>query len=117
MIANGYSWRWCFYLPMICVGLSLVLFIFCYHPPDYRMLHVTGGKTKFQQMKELDYVGMFLFAGGLILFLMPLSWGGNLYPWNSPATIATMVIGLLMLVALGFWGKRGLNAIMYRTSN
>lgn len=35
---------------------------------------------------------------GLLLFLMGLSWGGTLHPWNSAHVIATIVIGFAALV-------------------
>lgn len=38
----------------------------------------------------LDPIGFFLFAGGIIMLLLALTWGGNQYPWFS-----TLIIGLL----------------------
>lgn len=74
-----------------------------YHPPTYKQLHVEG-KSKWQQVKELDFVGMFLFITGTVLFLIGLSWGGSAYPWKSAAVICTTVIGGLLIVVLGFYG-------------
>ncbi|KAM0277420.1 hypothetical protein ACHAQH_005782 [Verticillium albo-atrum] len=34
---------------------------------------------------------------------MGVSWGGNMYPWNSAATISSLVIGAGLLIALFFW--------------
>lgn len=45
-------------------------------------------------------VGMFLWTAGLTTFLMGVSWGGVIYPWNSPAPISSMVIGVVLLVIL-----------------
>jgi hypothetical protein len=61
------------------------------------MKHATGRKTKF--VKEFDYIGSLLMALGLLLFLMGLSWGGGLHPWNSAPVISTIVIGFALLVA------------------
>jgi hypothetical protein len=61
------------------------------------MKHATGRKTKF--IKEFDYIGSLLMALGLILFLMGLSWGGNLHPWKSAHVISTIVVGFSLLVA------------------
>jgi hypothetical protein len=44
----------------------------CYHPPTYNQLHV-GGKSKMSQLKGLDWVGIFLFSAGLVLFLIGLN--------------------------------------------
>jgi hypothetical protein len=65
------------------------------------MLH--EHKSKKDQMKELDYVGIFFWTAGLVLFLMGISWGGGLYPWKSAAVICTIVIGASCLIAFGCW--------------
>jgi hypothetical protein len=54
----------------------------------------------------MDYLGIVLFIAGLVLLLLGISWGGGKYPWKSGAVIAPIVIGFLLLVAFGFWGKR-----------
>lgn len=46
---------------------------------------------------------MFLFITGLTLFLMGISMGGTIYPWKSAGPIATLVIGLVCLILLGFY--------------
>lgn len=98
------GWRWSYYLGIICSTLSGILYQFFYHPPTYDQLHVHG-KTKWQQFKELDFVGIFLFISGTVIFLIGLSWGGSAYPWKSAAVICTLVIGALTLVAFALYGK------------
>lgn len=92
------GWRWSYYLGIILSGLTLILYQFLYHPPSYNQLHV-GGKTKWQQFKQLDFVGIFLYIAGVVLFLIGLSWGGQAYPWKSAEVIATLVVGGLTLAA------------------
>lgn len=53
----------------------------------------------------MDFVGIVLFVAGLLLFLMGLSWGGQLYPWRSAHVIATIVVGLVLLIVFGFYGE------------
>jgi MFS family permease len=65
-------WRWSYYLGDIFSVIALLLYFFFYHPPTYDQLHVNG-KIKRQQVKELDYIGMFLFISGCVLFLIGLS--------------------------------------------
>ncbi|CAK7208645.1 hypothetical protein SBRCBS47491_000162 [Sporothrix bragantina] len=101
MIEVGLGWRWTYYLGIIVVGVATILMFLCYHPPTFNMLHER--KSKRQQLKEIDYVGIFLWASGLALFLMGLSWGGGLYPWKSAAVISTLVIGFSLLVCFGLW--------------
>lgn len=53
-------------------------------------------------MREIDYIGCLLYAGGLTTFLVGISWAGSpSHPWRSASTIAPIIIGFLVLV-LGF---------------
>jgi hypothetical protein len=61
-------------LDIIVVSLAIILLFFCYHPPNFELLH--EHKSKKQQMKELDYPGMFLWTAGLVIFLLGISWVG-----------------------------------------
>lgn len=45
------------------------------HPPTFDLLH--EDRSRMQQLKRQDGVGLVLFCGGLILFIMGLSWGGT----------------------------------------
>jgi hypothetical protein len=58
-----------------------------------------------QELRDVDYVGIFLFTGGALLFLLGLSWGGELYAWNSGYVIGTLVSGAVTLVSFVLYGK------------
>ncbi|CAK7202258.1 hypothetical protein SEUCBS139899_004980 [Sporothrix eucalyptigena] len=96
------GWRWSYYIGIILNTITLVLFFFLYHPPTYNQLHVAG-KSKWQAVKEIDYVGIFLFVAGCVLFLIGLSWGGSIYPWASVQTLCTLLIGFATIVAFVIW--------------
>jgi MFS family permease len=98
------GWRWSYYLGIILSGISAILYILFYWPPTYALLHVNG-KTKLQQAKTLDFMGVFLYTTGLVLFLIGVSWGGSTYPWKSSHVIGTIVAGASTLIVLGFWGE------------
>ena len=53
-----------------------------------------------QRLGGIDFVGCVLFAGGILLILVGLTLGGAVYPWDSAPTVATIVVGFGMLVAL-----------------
>lgn len=103
LIANtGEGWRWSFYMGIILNFVTLVLYQTLYHPPTFKQLHV--GKTIWQQTRELDFIGMFLFVSGSVLFLIGLSWGGSTYPWVSAETLAPILIGIATFAGLFVYG-------------
>ncbi|CAI6290664.1 unnamed protein product [Periconia digitata] len=89
---------------IVCAA-SIVLFVFCYHPPDFKQLQ--RGTTARQQLKRIDYGGFALYSGGLVCLLLALSWGGNQYPWKSAQCIATLILGVLGIIAFVLYGEQG----------
>lgn len=96
------GWRWNYYLNLITQVIAVILFLICYHPPSYSQLH--QGKSMRKQLAELDWVGIFLFIGGLVSFVLGLSWGGGLYPWESVGVIAPLVLGFCTLAVFTVYG-------------
>ncbi|KAI3324649.1 fungal trichothecene efflux pump [Xylariaceae sp. AK1471] len=92
------GWRWTYHINTIVVAVAIVLLFFFYHPPTFDLLHER--KTKRQILKQLDYVGTFLWIAGLTLFLIGISVGGTIYPWKSATTLSTIVIGAVLLIIL-----------------
>jgi len=101
------KWRWSYYLGIILSVISLALYQFFYHPPTYNQLHVQG-LTKRQQLRKLDWGGLFLFVSAMVLSLIGLSWGGGVYPWASKQVLSTLIIGCLLFVVMGFYGMHPL---------
>lgn len=75
---------------------SLVGTACVYFPPKNPR---ADGKTKWQQCKELDFMAIFLFVAGLVVFLYGLNSGGTTYPWVSVGTLVPLVLGLTTLLA------------------
>lgn len=123
LLNTSKTWRWSYYVNLIISGLAIALAVAFYHPPIFEQLHTRASKRKV--MKELDYLGILLFVAGLVLFLLGecpaqhlltavpmlilvsagLSWGGQIYPWASAHTLATLLIGVVLLVAFFVWGE------------
>jgi MFS family permease len=99
-IDSGAGWRWIYYLITITNGVATILWIIFYHPPTYVMVN---SRSKLEMIKEFDYIGFVLFTGGLLIFLIGLSWGGTVYPWKSAAVIASMICGGLALIVLAVY--------------
>ncbi|KAK4936010.1 hypothetical protein LTR10_023057 [Elasticomyces elasticus] len=101
-IANTKAgFRWDYYVSIIVNGLALMLFVICYHPPKFDALH--RHRTRWQEIKDMDFMGIFLFTAGLLLLLMGLSWGGSLYPWKSAHVISTIIVGFVLCVLFVLW--------------
>lgn len=97
------SWRGIYYLGIAMHGASFLLWIVFYHPPKFDNLH--RNRTKLQELRDLDFGGMFLFIAGAVLFLLGISWGGTLYPWKSAYVLCTLIIGFFLLVGFILYGK------------
>lgn len=103
IVKTAAGWRGIYYIGIALHGTSFLLWVVFYHPPKFNNLH--RNRTKMQEVRELDYVGILLFAGGAVLFLLGISWGGQQHPWTSSYVLGTLIVGFLTLVAFVLWGK------------
>ncbi|EXJ66790.1 uncharacterized protein A1O5_09985 [Cladophialophora psammophila CBS 110553] len=100
-IAYHTTWRWAYWVPFILNCVAFVLVLFFYHPKNQYIRE--EGKSRFQELADMDWVGFALCAVGLCLFLLGISFGGNLLPWKSGGTISMIVLGLLLLIVCGIY--------------
>lgn len=69
-----------------------------YHPPPRPQYDFE--KSRWQEIKEIDYVGFILFTAGLTIMLIGLTWAGSVdHPWKSASTIAPIIVGVVVLIA------------------
>jgi hypothetical protein len=101
-IVTQLTWRWTFYVGTIANGFALALTILFYWPPSFIGLH-PDGKSRWQQFKQLDFLGLFLFAGGLGSFLLGISWANNPYSWRSKHVLAPLLFGCKNNLIALFW--------------
>jgi len=108
LFTDHVTWRWCFYinLPFGLTALAVIYFV----------VQVEAGlepTTLRQKLKTLDFLGSILYLGVTACLLVPLQWGGNSKPWNSPVVISLLcVFGVLLLAFVGCEWKRGMRAIV-----
>jgi MFS family permease len=102
----GLGWRGFFYILTGANAASGLCYYFFYHPPNFLDKHGVRA-SKLEYIKNFDYVGAVLYAAGIVLFLLGISWGGSVYLWKSPAVICGIVIGALCIVAFFCWYVRG----------
>ena len=57
-------------------------------------------KSRWAEFKDIDFLGLVLFTGGLTSFLVGLTWGGSAaHPWSAASTVAPIVIGAVTVIA------------------
>ena len=102
-VSTPSGWRGIYYMFIaINIAAAIAFFLF-YYPPNFDIKHSADKLTKKQIIKDFDYVGLILFTGGLLVFLLGLEWGGSLHPWKSSWVIASIVVGGLAVIAFCFW--------------
>ncbi|KAH6986898.1 fungal trichothecene efflux pump [Ilyonectria destructans] len=92
------SWRWIFYIGIIVEAITMAGTAVFYWPTT----HPRGDfdKTRWQQLKEVDWVGLTLFTLGIATCLVGITWGGTSeFPWDSAGAITPIVVGGLVIVA------------------
>lgn len=58
------------------------------------------------KLSAVDWTGSTLMIASSTSFLVGLSWGGNKYPWRSPAVLVPTIIGLAGIVLTVLYEKR-----------
>ncbi|KIW96791.1 uncharacterized protein Z519_02182 [Cladophialophora bantiana CBS 173.52] len=94
-------WRGCYYFLIGLNALTVLLWVLCYHPPTFKMLH--RRKSAMEIVLQFDWIGLVIYSLSLILFILGLDWGGNLYPWNSGHVIGSLVGGGVGFVCFALW--------------
>ncbi|CCU75244.1 unnamed protein product [Blumeria hordei] len=93
--AQSVSWTWIFWINIPIIGLGFIFVTF------FLKLNRARNASFLAQLKRIDYLGTLIFVGSLTSLLIPLTWGGVMYPWTSPRTVAPLVIGLAGLAGFG----------------
>lgn len=95
------NWRGNFYAAAALQALSAIGLFFFYYPPA----HPRGVPFK-QAMRELDYLGMFLFIAGSLPVLVGIVYSATVSA-SSPKVVATLTVGFVMLVVFALWETFG----------
>ncbi|KAF9950619.1 hypothetical protein BGZ72_007754 [Mortierella alpina] len=99
------TWRWCFLinLPLGVVTIVSVL-LFLRLPFERQEL-----KT---QLARIDYLGTFLIIVAVICLLLPITWGGTTYAWDSAVIISLFCVAAVLIAILMWVESRAYEAII-----
>jgi EmrB/QacA subfamily drug resistance transporter len=94
VFAEHLHWSMIFWInvPLGLASLALLL-------PKMRKIPV------FHRRRKIDWLGGVLLMGSAVVFMLVLTWGGNRFPWASPAI--TAMIGASIALALAFIWQAG----------
>ena len=97
---DNLSWRWVFYVNMPVGALAVVIVAMKLHLPGVKHRH------------KVDYVGTVLLTGGVGALILLTTWGGNEYPWSSPAIFGLGFVGVVLLLAFVWQERRAVEPII-----
>ncbi|KAF2707619.1 MFS general substrate transporter [Pleomassaria siparia CBS 279.74] len=83
--AQSVSWRWIFWinLPFIGIGGAAIALFLRLHS------NTTSFLAKF---RRIDWIGIVLFIGSITGLLIPITWGGVQYAWDSWRTLVPLLV-------------------------
>ncbi|KAJ7136573.1 major facilitator superfamily domain-containing protein [Mycena epipterygia] len=99
-LSQNVGWHWCFWvtIPVSFVATCVVLFVLPLKP-------VQGNIRS--KLLAVDYVGTLLTLAGCTLLMLPLIWGGVIFPWRSSVVLAPLVSGFVVVAIFCCWEWKG----------
>ncbi|KAJ5690767.1 efflux pump antibiotic resistance protein [Penicillium macrosclerotiorum] len=88
------TWRWCFYINLPVGGVALLFLVF--------FLRVDSNRKSLRDgLAAIDWTGICLLIGAILMLLIGLEFGGDQYPWASATVICLIVFGIVALILFG----------------
>ncbi|TVY36443.1 Efflux pump [Lachnellula subtilissima] len=89
--AEHTTWRWIFWLNIpFCVFAAIGI------PVCLRLTPREG--SVWERLKHFDWLGSFIFVAATTSLLIPLTWGGVMYKWQSWRTLVPLILGIFGLI-------------------
>ncbi|KAH7024955.1 major facilitator superfamily domain-containing protein [Microdochium trichocladiopsis] len=89
------GWRWGFYINLFLYAAVVPSMLFIL--PG---LNFMPKLTTLQKLAKFDWLGLSIFVGWGISFVMAMQFGGTVYAWNSPSEIILWVFSGVLIVAM-----------------
>ncbi|KAI4616692.1 hypothetical protein J4E80_005967 [Alternaria sp. BMP 0032] len=90
--AQNVSWRWIFWINLPFLGLGAALITV------FLKLNQKHGSF-LAKLREVDWAGMVLFLASTTGFLIPVTWGGVQYAWDSWRTLVPLIVCAIGMIA------------------
>lgn len=92
MITDNIGWRYCFYinLPLLIISLYVATFLLT----DYNLKEKEVELTLAEKFKSIDYMGAITVVTGVICFLLATSMGGNSRAWSDPLVCGLLIVSV-----------------------
>ncbi|CAK7218497.1 hypothetical protein SBRCBS47491_003524 [Sporothrix bragantina] len=90
------SWRWAYYIVIIYSVFVIAGTAYFYYPPS-RPQH-DYDKSRWDEFRELDFIGLGLFAAGLTIFLVGVTYLGR-SDYSVAMVAATITVGAIVFAA------------------
>lgn len=94
------GWRLFWYMVTAVLAFSSLICAIFYNPAP-RDLQLS--LTLREKLRRLDWVGFALLTTGVVLFCIGLSWALNPYSWKDPHVLAPLIVGIVLMIALGIY--------------
>ena len=94
--AQHTTWRWIFWINVPICGIGLVAILFL-----LRLNKRPGSLSS--KFAVFDWVGAFLLTASATSFLIPITWGGVMFPWSSWRTILPLTLGVAGLLTFTWY--------------
>ncbi|CZR51713.1 related to putative multidrug transporter [Phialocephala subalpina] len=89
--AEETTWRWIFWINIPFCVIAAVGIPFCLR------LQKRDGSV-WGRLKTFDFFGSFIFIAATTSFLIPLTWGGVMYDWESWRVLVPLILGAFGIV-------------------
>lgn len=99
VLAEKATWRWIFWinLPFIGVGSVAIALFLKLTPPSGKLA---------ARLRRVDWIGCILFVGSTVGILIPLTWGGVMYPWSHWRTLVPLLVSIAGLATFVVWEEK-----------
>ncbi|KAF9383312.1 hypothetical protein CPB97_006583 [Podila verticillata] len=89
VFAGKVSWRWAFFVNLPVGAVAVSLLVVCLH------MNRRKNVTLAQNLRMLDYSGIFLLIVSIVMILLGLNWGADAkYSWGSATVLSLLIVGI-----------------------